>query len=175
MRLHQDNQQLTLKDSNVTKLILFGVAQVLVGVLLIASILFFPLLALCLALPGILLALTAPLWILTIQQVEARFDKVAGTVTILRRSRFVLGQPEQYALSQIYDVIVDSQRPVPFWWQMRQEMKNPDDAPRLPGINDRHHVVLVMQDRLQVPLSTAKLRRQKCENTAVQIKSFLGK
>lgn len=178
MRLINDENnpnKLILRDANIAKLVLFGVSQFIIGLLLISSSLLSPILALCAALPGILLALTSPLWLFTIQQLEAEFDKGSGTVTIRRRSRFVLGQPEQYALSQIYEIFVDRQSPVPFWWQMRQTAKNPDAEPKAPGLNDRHHIVMVMQDRLQVPLSTAKLRRQKCETTAVALKNFLGK
>ncbi len=177
MKLTTNENQLVLKDSNIPKLLLFAVGQFVLGVLLIASSLLHPLLVLCGALPGILLALTSPLWFLTLQQLEARFDKTAGTVTILRRSRFVLSQPEQYALSQIYEVIVDRQSPVPVWWQWRQRLKNPEKEPAFssgPSWNDRHHLVLVLQDRLQVPLSTAKLRQGGCASTAVALKSFLA-
>ena len=177
MKTTTNEKQLVLKDSNIPKLFLFAGGQFLLGVLLIASSLLHPLLVLCGALPGILLALTSPLWFLTLQQIEARFDKAAGTVTILRRSRFVLSQPEQYPLRQIYEVIVDRQSPVPFWWQMWQQRRNPEQEQKLssgPSWNDRHHLVLVLHDRLQVPLSTAKLRRGGCASTAVALKSFLA-
>jgi hypothetical protein len=178
MRLRQTETQLHLQDSNLPKLISFMTLQIIGGLMLFSSGFLGLPFALCFGLPGFLLMLTAPIWLLSLQKIEATLDQTRDTLTIQRYSRFVFSPVEQYRLSLIDDLFVDAQPPLPLWSQFRPLVgRLGTTAWGNPRWNDRHHlvaIVKVLDDRLLVPLSTAKLRRKGCEKTAVTVKGFLG-